>query len=287
MPAGLVQLASPNTVLPFSLSRRFVESQAWPARVVEYHDGSSQRSPMLTRPRRSWRLVKHIPTDLVDELRAFWQAQGAAAFYFYNPKETDPPFSHDATGVATAGRYRVRFANSWSEGSTVGPLQDATIELIELLTSPPILSLALRVFSTGVDDDNAPLAAGSIDPHWRYISGPAGTPPDAICRGAYNISALAAAPVPLGDYVFELTFDMSDFVLDDAVIEGEVTGADDATTLYFNGVSLGTAFYSTLPFTIDSGFLPGINALRLKNNNSMITDEQCALQIYSAIATLL
>lgn len=145
MPAGIVRSTVPTTVLPFSLSRSFVESQAWPARVNEYHDGTAQRSAMLARPRRSWQLAKHIPSGLFDQLRTFWQVQGVGGFHFYSPKETDPPFSYDPTGAAKAGRYWMRFANAWSESSTVGPLQDAAIELIEVFHGKLILAKDLAV----------------------------------------------------------------------------------------------------------------------------------------------
>ncbi len=145
MPAGIIRSVKPTAVLPRSLSQAFAESQTWPVRVVEYHDGSSQRSAMLAKPRRAWQLAKHIPTALLDELRTFWQTVGVGGFFFYNPKETDPPFSYDATGAATAGRYWVRFANAWSESSTVGPLQDAGIQLVEVFHGKLTLAADLAI----------------------------------------------------------------------------------------------------------------------------------------------
>ena len=117
--------------MPLSLSRAFTESQAFATRVNEYHDGTSQRSTMLDSPRRSWQLTKRLTAEDLTELREFWQEHGAGVFWFYNPKETSPPFSYDPTGAATAGRYRVRFANAWSQSAGVGRL-DASVELVEL-----------------------------------------------------------------------------------------------------------------------------------------------------------
>ena len=95
--------------MPLALSRAFTETHSFTSsRVNEYADGASQRSALLQIGRRSWQLSKHLPPATMDLLRAFWIAQGTAPFYFYNPKETSPAFSYDATGVATAGRYRVR-----------------------------------------------------------------------------------------------------------------------------------------------------------------------------------
>ena len=67
----------------------------------------------------------------MDLLRAFWIAQGTAPFYFYNPKETSPAFSYDATGTATAGRYRVRFSTAWNQNLGIGML-DVSVELVQV-----------------------------------------------------------------------------------------------------------------------------------------------------------
>jgi hypothetical protein len=132
MPAGVVQLAMPTAVMPLSLSSAFIEIQTLPARVNEYHDGTSHRSPILAAVRRSWRLAKHLPNDQLLELRAFWETQGLASFYFYNPSETSPRYSYDPTGSAVQGRYTVRFNNSWSQQTGIG-MVDTEIELIEVL----------------------------------------------------------------------------------------------------------------------------------------------------------
>ena len=118
--------------MPLSLSRAFVEIQSFTSsRINEYADGASQRSALLSIARRSWNLSKHLPPATMDSLRAFWVAQGTAPFYFYNPKETSPAFSYDATGAATVGRYRVRFATAWSQNLGVGML-DVSVELVQV-----------------------------------------------------------------------------------------------------------------------------------------------------------
>ena len=118
--------------MPLSLSRSFVEIQSFTSsRINEYADGASQRSALLSMARRSWQLSKHLPPATMDTLRAFWVAQGTAPFYFYNPKETSPAFSYDATGAATAGRYRVRFATAWNQNLGVGML-DVSVDLVQV-----------------------------------------------------------------------------------------------------------------------------------------------------------
>jgi hypothetical protein len=157
----------PTAVMPLSLSRAFTEVQTFPARVNEYHDGASQRSACLSKPRRSWQLAKRLPASLLAELREFWQAQGVGAFYFYNPKETNPPFSYDPTGAATPGRYRVRFASPWSQTVGLG-LVDTAAELVELFSVVFVLKndLAFLMDASGSltwdDLGNMEAAANSI-----------------------------------------------------------------------------------------------------------------------------
>jgi len=67
------------------------------------------------------------------ELRAFYEARNGPheAFYFYDPYETFPLFSHDPTGEALQGRYTVRFEGGWSQAMGLGR-GDAEIQLVEV-----------------------------------------------------------------------------------------------------------------------------------------------------------
>ena len=157
MPAGILRLATPTAAMPLSLSRAFTETQTWPARVNEYHDGTSQRSAMLSRPRRSWALTKHLPIAIALALRTFWQAQGVASFYFYNPPETNPPYSYDPTGAATAGRYVVRFASAWGQQTGIAMI-DAAVQMVEVLSHGVTLSGDLGILI----DKSGSLSAGDL-----------------------------------------------------------------------------------------------------------------------------
>ncbi len=130
---GSVQNAAPSTVLPNSLCRAFVHSLEYPAIENEYRNGESQRFVQATNSRKRWRLTKRLPPAALAALRDFYDARKGATepFYFYDPYETNPKFSHDATGQAPAGRYTVRFDGEWNQ--SVGLARaDASIELIEL-----------------------------------------------------------------------------------------------------------------------------------------------------------
>jgi hypothetical protein len=130
---GSVQNAAPATVLPNSLCRAFARSQTYPVVENEYRNGESQRAALASTSRKRWRLVKRLTPALLAELRDFYDARKGPTepFYFYDPYDTNPKFSHDPTGVATTGRYTVRFDNEWSQEVTLGRLS-IEIALVEL-----------------------------------------------------------------------------------------------------------------------------------------------------------
>ena len=130
---GSVQNAAPLTVLPASLSRAFVHQREYPVLDNEYRNGESQRSVQATNSRKRWRLAKRLTAAELAVLRDFYVARKGPTepFYFYDPYETDPKFSHDPTGQALAGRYTVRFASSWEQNTPLSRT-DLSLELIEL-----------------------------------------------------------------------------------------------------------------------------------------------------------
>jgi hypothetical protein len=130
---GSVFNAAPATVLPNSLSRAFVHAREYPVLDNEYRNGGSQRSTQAANSRKRWRLAKRLTPAQLAVLREFYDArQGPTEpFYFYDPYETNPKFSHDPTGQAVAGRYTVRFNGEWNQSVSLGR-SDVNIELIEL-----------------------------------------------------------------------------------------------------------------------------------------------------------
>ncbi len=130
---GSVLNAAPATVLPQSLCRTFVHERVYPLIENEYKNGESQRSVLATNSRRRWRLAKRLTPTVLQTLRDFFDARNGSteAFYFYDPYDTNPKFSYDPTGVATTGRYTVRFNGDWQQSSGLGR-SDVQIELLEL-----------------------------------------------------------------------------------------------------------------------------------------------------------
>jgi hypothetical protein len=130
---GSVQNAAPLTVLPANLSRAFVHQREYPVLDNEYRNGESQRSVQATNSRKRWRLAKRLTPAQLAALHDFYDARKGPAepFYFYDPYETNPKFSHDPAGQAVAGRYTVRFASPWEQSTSLARA-DLTLELIEL-----------------------------------------------------------------------------------------------------------------------------------------------------------
>lgn len=126
---GLIRGAVAVGTLPFSLSTKFAESHAVQMDMNEYHDGSSQRTSLVTGGRRSWKIAKRLDALHLGLLRNFFDANLAKAFYFYNPSETLPRYSHAPDG--TSGRYLVRFASDWEQTAGMSR-SDTAIEVIEL-----------------------------------------------------------------------------------------------------------------------------------------------------------
>ncbi len=72
-------------------------------------------------------------------------------------------------------------------------------------------------------------------------------------------------------YVYSVTFDLTGFDRTTAVINGQLA-SDDGTRIFINGVDIGFAnedvtFQTLRPFTISSGFVPGLNVLEFRVAN--------------------
>jgi hypothetical protein len=119
--------------MPNSLSRAFVHTREYPVIDNEYRNGESQRSVQASTSRKKWTLMKRLTPSQLAALRTFYDARNGThePFYFYDPYETNPKFSHDPTGVAGIGRYVVRFNSDWNQSVTPGR-SDVQIELVEL-----------------------------------------------------------------------------------------------------------------------------------------------------------
>jgi hypothetical protein len=130
---GSVAAAAPTTVLPLSLCKAFVHSREYALVENEYRNGESQRSLLVASSRKSWRLAKRLTASAMKTLRDFYDARNGPqqSFYFYDVFETSPKFGYDPTGVATTGRYTVRFEGPWEQSCGMGRV-DVNIALVQL-----------------------------------------------------------------------------------------------------------------------------------------------------------
>ena len=106
---GSVQNAAPLTVLPNSLCRAFAHSREYALLENEYSNGESQRSLLVSTSRKRWRTARRLTPTLLGAFRTFYDNRSGPLepFYFYDPWDTSPKFSHDPTGVSPGiGPYR-------------------------------------------------------------------------------------------------------------------------------------------------------------------------------------
>lgn len=141
---------------------------------------------------------------------------------------------------------------------------------------------SINLYNTGVDVSGTPLPDGTLDdPHYTLISVPGGSTTvrvrtsaggwpigpwmedDSISAwiGPNNTSVLDG---PGGLYTYRTTFDLTGLDPSTASISGIWVMDDFGRDILLNGVSQGCtsdSFASWSPFSILSGFLPGINTL--------------------------
>lgn len=153
------------------------------------------------------------------------------------------------------------------------------------------------LFNTGVNATGNPLPDGTIgDPHYTLTSVPAGSSTNIIVStlaGGYpippwigdnNLSAWISPhnpnsgnsnEGPPGSYTYRTTFDLTGFIPNTAKISGEWSTDNDGLFILLNGVNTGIPGTSDtqfsqgfVSFSINSGFVSGINTLDFIVNNS-------------------
>ena len=111
------------------LSRAFHEEMHLEADLNIYPDGSSDRRALALNNRRYFTMQQLlIPPDW-QALRAFYFAHQGQPFYFYNLRETVPPFTFDPSGQDPIGRYTVAFDGTWSDTYGYQRAGGATVSL--------------------------------------------------------------------------------------------------------------------------------------------------------------
>lgn len=151
-------------------------------------------------------------------------------------------------------------------------------------------AVPITLYNTGVG-----AAPGAADPHYTlsggtatittirpgsYLTAPAGSQWIAPQADATHTNASPAI------FSFSTTFDLTGLDPSTAVIQGKFS-ADNQATIYLNGVSTGITtlpvggppptnedFRQLTPFTINSGFVNGLNTLEFRVTNDPLTPQQ-------------
>jgi hypothetical protein len=110
-------------VMPFSLCSAFQEELRLETLVNAYPDGSSDRFALAINVRHFFRMTRQVTAAQYTALWNFYLAHPTDAFWFYNLRETVPPWTWDASGNQTSGRYLVVFDGSWSDTTMMGRSQ--------------------------------------------------------------------------------------------------------------------------------------------------------------------
>lgn len=162
--------------------------------------------------------------------------------------------------------------------------------LVFLALTAPVKAEVIILFNTGVADNGTLLPAGAVDPHYQLIfsSDPRYPGPDARVPSPIDTAWLPNGPdsqwiaprpeypsVQGGIYIYQTTFDLTGLDPYTAVIVGQWATDNDAE-IFLNGVSTGiitpfVGFTQFYPFTIDSGFVEGVNTLEFVVNNGPAT----------------
>jgi len=141
-----------------------------------------------------------------------------------------------------------------------------------------------RVFNTGVDAYGRLLKPGDPDPHWKITTSSDGSfsAPgyavttlsrlDWVSNGPNSnwVSITASKRHAGGVYVYETTFDLSGLNPFTAAIVGQFSVDNEVTAVLINGVAsgiVGSAYEKFIPFSINRGFIAGVNTLEFVTEN--------------------
>ncbi len=148
-------------------------------------------------------------------------------------------------------------------GATVISRESITVTTAGGGTTPVV------VITSGLQVDLA--AIGSVDPHYTLVTSadPTSVGPNTYIVGTGTADSQTIAPSATqgtfanGLYVYQTTFDLTGLDPATAVLTGNMS-ADDFVVMLLNGVQVATSS----PFTVNSGFIAGINTLHFNVTNN-------------------
>lgn len=158
-------------------------------------------------------------------------------------------------------------------------------------------AVSINVFNTGVDANGGVALNGATELNYSLTSSPITPTPTPLVRaldgtwpqnGAwipenttsawivpnFDVGAGGVLNHPDGLYVYQTTFDLTGLVASSAAITGQ-WATDNTSTMFINGVdtgntiSSGFGFAAFEAFSINSGFVAGINILEFRVTNEV------------------
>ena len=207
------------------------------------------------------------------------------------------PIQHALVVADQSWRYDDSGANNgtaWLQvnyDDTLWPIGQADFYSGQQFTGDTPTSIT-TLYSSGLNNDGTIAIPGSSDLHYFITS--SGLPitvmqnhPAWLANDGSSLwiglSGQGTDGQPEGDYGFSTTFDLSDWAPDSAIITLYLAVDNEVTDVLLNGISLGISaighqsFFG--PFTIDSGFISGVNQLDFLFSNWPASDNPMGLRI--------
>ncbi len=184
--------------------------------------------------------------------------------------------------------------------------------LCGLAAAKPATADYVSSIDTGVTDSGALLPDGSVDSHYTLVTNPDSQHPgssayvvdsNAFPFGGYWYAdgpdskwiapyANANTSSPEGVFVYEMTFNLSGFDASTAKIVGTWATDNDGVDILINGQSTGfttasESYRSPSAFTIDTGFVAGLNTLEfVVHNEDQASGNPTGLRVDGSVTAL-
>lgn len=162
--------------------------------------------------------------------------------------------------------------------------------IVITLANSGAIAASIPVFNTGVNGGGGLLPNVTADPHYALIAAPSpytaaytGTGTDTLGPNPYlddgpnsrwiNPSGWMGEWLPAGNYLYRTTFSLAGLIPSSASL-GLNIASDNSCKVFLNGVDTGimtsaSSFTSFTAYSINSGFLAGLNTLDFALNNAV------------------
>lgn len=218
-------------------------------------------------------------------------ASGSAPLSYQWYFGAEPVFNGNAASLSiladfpdVAGNYSVVVSNP--SGSVTSRVARVTV-----------LSRVPGLFNTGVDDTGNALGDGAVDGHYQIVVNPDGASPEAFVENSaafpivsgpwvannagskwigprFDTTGAAGAVGAGGDYTYRTVFDLAGYDPATVIVTGQWATDNGGIDIVVNGRSTGlqntAQFASFTPFTLNSGFVDGLNVIEFKLNNAAV-----------------